>query len=155
MAAQAAGDTATPYVAIQYRSNIDHFRVVPVGGQSRRFGALCGTRDAYSANRTGPCPPSAFFSHDEKEREREKPTKGRVIGGLDGLFVRGTLIATLWKASDLALYDYIDLIFTTRKVPRRVWNPNRSTACSRPYIYARSHTHVWFMRLPLEFIDSR
>lgn len=85
--AQAGGDTATPYVAIQYRSNIDHFRVAPVGGQSRWFGALCGTRDAYSANRTGPCPPLLFFSHDEKERG---PTKERVIGGLDGSFVRGT-----------------------------------------------------------------
>lgn len=90
---------ATPYVAIQYRSSIDHFRVAPIGGQLRRFGAPCGTRDAYSGQSNWPVSPFGFFSQNpgerkragEKEREREKePMKGRVIEGLDGLFIRST-----------------------------------------------------------------
>lgn len=36
--AQAGGDRATPYVAIQYRSSIDHFRAAPVVGRMKRFG---------------------------------------------------------------------------------------------------------------------
>lgn len=152
-------DTATPYVAIQYRSNIDHFRVAPVGGQSRRFGALCGTRDAYSANRTGPCPPSAFFhTMRKKENRRRNASLEDLMDHLSGervdCYPVGGREEGRERISDLARYDYIDLVFATRKDPRRVWNSNRSTSCSRlcTHVYVRVSD---LCVLPLEFIGSR
>lgn len=44
--------------------------------------------------------------------------------------------------SGLPHYDYIDLVFAARKVPRRVRNPNRSADRPRPYIRAFTHARL-------------
>lgn len=140
--AQAGGDTATPYVAIQYRSNIDHFRVAPIGGQSRRFGALCGTRDAYSANRTGLRPPSAFFhTMRKKENRRKNASLEDLMDYLSGERVdcylgeggRGFRTLRIMITSILYLQRERTLVVSGILIAQPP---------ARGYVYARSHTHV-------------
>lgn len=90
--------------------------------------------------------PLRFFSQDPEVREREL-TKGRVIGGLDGLFVRRTrwlLPSRGFGPSALWLHRSC---ICSAKGPSVVSGILIAQPTARGRIYARSHTHVWFMRL--------
>lgn len=70
--AQAGGDTATPYVAIQYRSNIDHFRVAPIRWTVEAiWGTLRNARCILGQSNWSVSPFGLFF-HTMRKRERER-----------------------------------------------------------------------------------
>lgn len=135
-------------------------RVAPVGGQSRRFGALCGTRDAYSANRTGLCSPSVFFFFFTRwEREKETDRKRTRHWRTWWIICPGTaLIATLGGGGGFwtSRIMITSILYLQRERSlRRVRNSNRSNR-----LPAAMYTHVRVRMpdlcvLPLEFIGSR
>lgn len=120
--AQAGGDTATPYVAIQYRSNIDHFRVAPIRWTVEAiWGTLRNARCILGQSNWSVFPFGLFF-HTMRKRERESWRKDAsledLMDYLSGKRVDCSLVREGGReVSDLAHYDYIDLVFATRKVP--------------------------------------
>lgn len=105
MARKLAEGYATPYAAIQYRSSIDHFRIVSIAVDSReRFGSVEYAMHIWPIELFG-VPFWPFFHRDSSKREREREPR-RKDGELDGLFVQGNRVSC-YLSSGLPCYDCI------------------------------------------------